>query len=140
MLLAVAVKLATPWELLARTTRFTLGPSDKQEQRFRRRMKSRANGDWDVFPRENRKGRIISYRGAYVSLDGKRCYVSGKTKEEARKALQEARTNTDAGLVFDAGKLTVGEYPHGRQASQVRARASRAREHKHHARHLLPRD
>jgi len=72
MLLAVAVKFVTPWELLARTTRLTLGPSDKQEQRFRRRMKSSANGDGDVFPRKNRKGRIISYRGAYVSPDEKR--------------------------------------------------------------------
>jgi hypothetical protein len=51
-----------------------------------------------------------SYRGAYVGPDGKRCYVSGKTKVEARKALREARAITDAGLVFDAGNLTVGKY------------------------------
>ena len=74
------------------------------------RTKSRANVDGDVFPRKNKQGKITSYRGAYVSPDGKRRYVSGKTKEEARKALREARANTDAGLLFDAANLKVGEY------------------------------
>ncbi len=74
------------------------------------RTKSRANGDGDVFPRKNKAGQITSYRGAYFGPDGKRRYVSGKNKEEARKALREARANSDAGLVFDAGKLTLGDY------------------------------
>ena len=74
------------------------------------RAKGRANGDGDVFPRKNKEGKITSYRGAYFGPDRKRRYVSGKTKEEARKALREARSNADAGLVFDAGKLMVGEY------------------------------
>ena len=65
------------------------------------RAKSRANGDGDVFPRKNKVGQITSYRGAYFGPDGKRRYVSGKTKEEARKAFREARSNTDAGFVFD---------------------------------------
>jgi integrase len=74
------------------------------------RAKGRANGDGDVFPRKNKEGKITSYRGAYVGPDGKRRYVSGKTKEEARKALREARSNADAGLVFDAENLKVEEY------------------------------
>jgi integrase len=74
------------------------------------KTKSRANGDGDVFPRKNKAGKITSYRGAYVGPDGKRRYVSGKTKEGARKALREARANADAGLVFDAGKQTLSEY------------------------------
>ena len=53
---------------------------------------------------------IFGHLGAYFGPDGKRHYVSGKTKEEARKVLREARSNADAGLVFDAGKLTVREY------------------------------
>ena len=72
--------------------------------------KSRANGDGDVFPRKNKEGKITSYRGAYFGPDGKRRYVSGKTKEEARKALREARSGADQGLIFDAAKLTVAEY------------------------------
>jgi integrase len=74
------------------------------------KVKSRANGDGDVFPRKNKAGKITSYRGAYVGPDGKRRYVSGKNKEEARKALREARSNSDQGLMFDAESLRVGEY------------------------------
>src|SRR5215218_10012782 len=84
------------------------------------RAKSRANGDGDVFPRKNKAGRVTSYRGADFGPDGKRRYVSGKTKEEARKALREARSNADAGLVFDAGKLMVGEYMDRWLADSVR--------------------
>ncbi len=74
------------------------------------RTKSRANGDGDVFPRKNKEGKITSYRGAYVGPDGKRRYVSGKTKTEAREALATARADAAGGVVLDAGKLTVGEY------------------------------
>ena len=74
------------------------------------KTKSRANGDGDVFPRRNKDGKITSYRGAYVGPDGKRRYVSGKNKEEARRALREARANSDQGIVFDANNLKVGEY------------------------------
>jgi len=59
------------------------------------KTKSRANGDGDVFPRKNKAGKITSYRGAYVGPDGKRRYISGKTKEKARKALREARSGAD---------------------------------------------
>ena len=74
------------------------------------KTKSKANGDGDVFPRKNKAGKITSYRGAYVGPDGKRHYVSGKTKTEAREALQKARGDVDRGLAFGAGTLTVGEY------------------------------
>jgi integrase len=74
------------------------------------KKKSRANGDGDVFPRKNKAGKITSYRGAYFGPDGKRRYDSGRTKEEARRALREARANTDQGLLFDADNLKVGEY------------------------------
>jgi integrase len=74
------------------------------------KTKSRANGDGDVFPRRNKAGKITSYRGAYVSPDGKRRYVSGKNKTEAREALAAARADAAGGVVLDAGKLTVAEY------------------------------
>jgi integrase len=74
------------------------------------KSKSRANGDGDVFPRKNKAGKITSYRGAYVGPDGKRRYVSGKTKTEAREALATARAEAAGGVVLDAGKLTVAEY------------------------------
>jgi integrase len=74
------------------------------------KVKSRANGDGDVFPRKNKAGKITSYRGAYFGPDGKRRYVSGKTKEEARRNLRRARGEAERGLVFDADNLQVGEY------------------------------
>src|SRR5918995_701809 len=74
------------------------------------KTKSRANGDGDVFPRKNKVGKISSYRGAYFGPDGKRRYVSGKTKEEARRNLRKARGDAERGLVFDANNLKLGEY------------------------------
>jgi integrase len=74
------------------------------------KTKSRANGDGDVFPRKNKAGKITSYRGAYVGPDGKRRYVSGKTKEDARRNLRRARGDAERGLLFDADNLKVGEY------------------------------
>jgi integrase len=61
-------------------------------------------------PRKNKAGKVTSYRGAYVGPDGKHRYVSGKNKEEARRALREASANIDQGLLFDADNLRVGEY------------------------------
>ena len=44
------------------------------------RKKERGNGDGDVWPRKNKEGKIIGYRGAYFGPDGKRRYVSGKNE------------------------------------------------------------
>jgi len=74
------------------------------------RKKERGNGDGDVWPRRNKQGKITSYRGSYIGPDGKRRYVSGKSKEEARRNKRKAEADADQGLVFDAGKLTVAEY------------------------------
>ena len=74
------------------------------------KTKSRANGDGDVFPRKNKAGKVTSYRGAYVGPDGKRRYVSGKTKEEARKKLRQARGEAERGLVSDGGNVKLSEY------------------------------
>ena len=74
------------------------------------RKKERGNGDGDVWPRKNKEGKIIGYRGAYFGPDGKRRYVSGKTKEDARNKKRQAMTDADRGLLFEAGILTVEEY------------------------------
>jgi integrase len=74
------------------------------------RKKGRGNGDGDVWPRKSKQGKITSYRGSYVGPDGKRRYVSGKTKEEARRKKRKAEVDAAGGVVFDAGKLTVEEY------------------------------
>ena len=77
------------------------------------KRKSRGNGDGDVYARKNKNGKTIGYRGTYwvqTANGPKRRYVSGKTKAEARAALNKAKADRDGGLVYDAGKLTVGEY------------------------------
>ena len=45
------------------------------------KKQQRANGDGDVWPRRNKEGQVTGYRGSYFGPDGKRRYVSGKTKE-----------------------------------------------------------
>jgi integrase len=77
------------------------------------KKKGRGNGDGDVYPRKNREGKVIGYRGTYCvqTADGpKRRYVSGKNKGETRAALNKARADRDGGFVFDAGTLTLGDY------------------------------
>ena len=59
---------------------------------------------------KNRAGKVIGYRGSYFDPAGKRRYVSAKNKGDAEKALRQAMTDADRGLVLDAGTLTVGEY------------------------------
>jgi integrase len=74
------------------------------------RKKQKGNGTGTVYPRKNKAGKVIGYRGSYFTPDGKRRYVSAKRKNEAEKALRQAMADADRGLVFDAGTLTLGEY------------------------------
>jgi integrase len=70
--------------------------------------KRRGNGGGTVYPRKNKDGKVIGYRGSYFTPDGKRRYVSGKTKTEAQRALRKATADRDVGMVFDAGSITLG--------------------------------
>jgi integrase len=74
------------------------------------KTKRSGNGTGTVYPRRNKEGKIISYRGSYFTADGRRRYVSAKTKTEARRALRQAMADADRGLIFDADNLKVGEY------------------------------
>ena len=74
------------------------------------KKKQKGNGTGTVYPRKNKDGKVIGYRGSYFTPDGKRRYVSAKRKGEAEKALRQAMADADRGLVFDAGTLTLGEY------------------------------
>ena len=77
------------------------------------KKKERGNGEGDVYPRKNREGKVIGYRGTYwvqTAQGPKRRYVSGKSKTEARATLRKAKADTEGGLVFDAGALTVEAY------------------------------
>ena len=74
------------------------------------RRKSKGNGSGTVYPRKNKDGKITGYIGAYYGPDGKRRYVSAKSKTECERKLRAAMADADKGLVFDAGKITVGQY------------------------------
>ncbi|QYJ15172.1 Tyrosine recombinase XerC [Rubrobacter xylanophilus DSM 9941] len=74
------------------------------------RKKEQGNGTGTVYPRKNKAGKVIGYRGSYFTADGRRRYVSAKTKTEARRALRQAMADADRGLIFDAEGLKVGEY------------------------------
>ena len=77
------------------------------------KRKQRGNGDGDVYPRKNKEGKVIGYRGTYwvQTADGpKRRYVSGKNKGETRAALNKVRADRDAGFIFNAGTLTLADY------------------------------
>lgn len=79
----------------------------KKEQK---KFKQQGNGSGTVYPRKNKNRKIIGYLGSYFGSDGKRRYVSAKTKTECREKLRKAMGDADKGIVFDAGTLTVGQY------------------------------
>ena len=74
------------------------------------KKKERGNGTGTVYPRKNKQGKIIGFRGSYFAPDGKRRYVSAKKKSDAERALRQAMTDAERGLVFEAGTVTIEEY------------------------------
>ena len=74
------------------------------------RKRQKGNGAGTVYPRKDKEGKVIGYRGSYFAPDGKRRYVSGRTKTQAQRSLREAMTDADRGLAFDASNQTVSEY------------------------------
>src|SRR5215217_8921785 len=73
------------------------------------KKKQRGNGAGTVYPRKNKDGKVTGYRGSYI-VNGKRCYVSAKTKTETEQKLRQAMTDADRGLVFEAGALVLSDY------------------------------
>jgi len=74
------------------------------------RKKQQGNGSGTVYPRKNKNGKVTSYLGSYFTPDGKRRYVSAKTKTACREKMRRAISEADQGFVFDAGKQSVGGY------------------------------
>ena len=64
------------------------------------KKKARGNGEGDVYPRKDKDGKVVGYRGAYwvhTAEGPKRRFVSGKTKTEARAALRQVRGTPPTG-------------------------------------------
>ena len=75
-----------------------------------RRKKQRGNGQGTVAPRRNSEGKIIGYRGAFFGPDGKRHWVSAKTKTECWTKLNAAMTDADRGILPSPATLTIERY------------------------------
>ena len=78
--------------------------------------RKRGNGEGTIYPRKNKDGKRVGYRGAYVlqtASGPKRRYVSGKARAEVARSLRKEVADRDGGLGFDAGRLTVGRYLEG---------------------------
>jgi integrase len=67
--------------------------------------KRRIKGEGSVYRRKD--GRCM---GEYVDANGKRRYVSGKTKPEVRAKLRKRLEDRDAGIAYDFEGLTVERY------------------------------
>ncbi len=71
-------------------------------------MGKRGNGEGSIYRRNN--GTWAAQYTIWTAEGRKRRSVSGKTRAEVSRKLTEAMANRDGGLVYDAGKLRVGEY------------------------------
>lgn len=70
--------------------------------------KKRGNNEGSIYRRET--GTWAAQFTVWTAEGRKRRSVSGKTRAEVSRKLTEAMGDRDRGLVYDAGKLTVGEY------------------------------
>lgn len=67
--------------------------------------KRRGNGEGSVYRRKD--GRCV---GEYEDANGKRRYISCKTKAEVRAKLRKLLADRDEGIAYDSENLTVGDY------------------------------
>src|SRR5215208_6333768 len=106
-----------------------------------RKKKKRGNGQGTVAPRRNKAGKIIGFVGAFFGPDGKRHWVSAKTKTECWRKLNMAMTDGDRGLLPGPANLTVEQYLTSWLGDSVKGTVSRAtydgyRRDVHH--HIIP--
>jgi integrase len=67
--------------------------------------KRRGNGEGSVYRRGD--GRVV---GEWVDANGKRRYISGKTKTAVQRRLRVRLADGDNGIAYDLENLTVGDY------------------------------
>ena len=67
--------------------------------------KRRDKGDGSVYQRKD--GRYI---GEYTDANGKRRYVSGKSKADVRGKLRKLLAEKEEGIAYYSGNLTLGAY------------------------------
>jgi len=90
------------------------------------RKKQRGNGQGTVVPRKNKDDKIIGYRGAFFGPDGKRRWVSAKTKTECWAKLNVAMTDVDRGILPSPATLTVERYLSAWLTDSIEGKLARA--------------
>ncbi len=73
--------------------------------------KKRGNGEGTISRRKN--GGWMAQYSACTAEGRKRKTIYGKTRAEVSEKLIKAIADRDGGMVYEAGKLTVGEYLRG---------------------------
>jgi len=106
-----------------------------------RKKRERGNGQGTVAPRRNKNGKVIGFVGAFFGSDGKRHWVSAKTKTECWRKLKVAMVDADRGILPGPANLTVERYLTAWLADSVKGTVSRAtydgyRRDVHH--HIIP--
>ena len=91
-----------------------------------RKKRERGNGQGTVAPRRNKAGKVIGFVGAYFGPDGKRHWVSAKTKTECWRKLNMAMTDGDRGILPGPANLTVEQYLTSWLGDSVKGTVSRA--------------
>lgn len=71
-------------------------------------MSKRGNGEGSIYRRKD--GRWVGQYTVYTAKGAKYRYIYGKTRQTVAEKLTKAMADRDGGLIFDAGKMTVGEY------------------------------
>jgi integrase len=77
----------------------------QKEQRLSRK---RGNGEGSIYRRKD--GRWVGQYTVYTAKGPKYRYLYGKTRAAVAEKLTKAMADRNGGLVFDAGKMTLGEY------------------------------
>jgi hypothetical protein len=70
--------------------------------------KKRGNGEGTIYQRPD--GTWCAQYTAYVAGKRKRKTLYGKTRKQVAENFIKATVDRDGGIVYDAGKLTVGEF------------------------------
>jgi integrase len=91
-----------------------------------RKKRERGNGQGTVAPRRNKAGKVIGFVGAFFGPDGKRHWVSAKTKTECWRKVNTAMTDADRGILPGPANLTVEQYLTSWLAHSVKGTVSRA--------------
>ena len=91
--------------------------------------KKRGNGEGSIYKRKN--GRWVGQYLVHTAAGPKYRYIYGKTRQAVAERLTKAMADRDGGLIFDAAKMTLGEYLDHWLADSVKGTV-RASTYEHH--------